>query len=210
MSQGGVKATRQEWLETLRRCVLKELNSANFNAVPRSQSNEKLPTFSLFHDVRLYAVPPENEKPVPTGPIGPIDETADQFYEFLKEQHTNSALLKEELEENFTRWKEACHHRAVFARILKSLVKRKFLRYVHRSKRYVPRFRDPVVRRATASALSVQEGIFVGEIKFEPTKPIPPRERLSTKLSIRNDRDVDVSIERTEWFQRSHLFSITD
>lgn len=60
-----------------------------------------------FHDGRLYAVPPENEKPVPAGPIGPIDATADLFYGFLNEQPTSSGVLKEEFDEYFPRWKEA-------------------------------------------------------------------------------------------------------
>eukprot|EP01033_Poteriospumella_lacustris_P019562 gene19562-14185_t len=185
MSQDGVKVTRQEWLESLFGYLLPcpegvELSQLG-NEVPTSQCSEKLPKYAKipkidnrfhFHDGRLYAVPPENEKPVPTGPIGPINESADQFYGFLKEQPTNSSLLKEEIEEYFTRWKTAYHHRAVFAGVLKSLVKRKFLRFVHKSKRYVPSFRDPLVQRAARSALSVQDGIFVGEIKFEPAKPI--------------------------------------
>eukprot|EP01033_Poteriospumella_lacustris_P016133 gene16133-11537_t len=61
--------------------------------------------------------------------------------------------------------------------------------------------------------LPCPEGVELSQLgnEFEPAKPIPPGERLSTTLSIRNDRDVDVSIERTEWFQQhSHLFSITD
>lgn len=218
---GGNMLPRQEWLDMAFAYV--SMYPAGVEGtqlgigVPRSRCSERLPTYSRipnidrrfrFHNNRLFAVPPENEEPVPTGPIGDTDSTADQFYAFLGRQNTSSALLKDELERYFNRWRAESQQRAPFARVLTSLVRRKLLRWVNRSKRYVPRFRDPLVQRATRSSRSTRGGIFVGEIKFEPAETIPGVMLETTRL-IRNDTTNDVVVEHVNWFQRAPLFSIT-
>lgn len=214
--------SRQEWLEVAFEYVSMFPDGVEGTqlgiVVPRNRCREKLPTISRlpnidrrfrFHNNRLYAVPPEDEMPVPTGAIGDVDSTADQFYAFLGRQNTSSAMLIDELERYFNRWRAESHQRATFTRVLQSLVRRNFLRFVKRSGRYVPRFRDPLFRRATSSSRSTRGGIFVGEIKFEPVETIPGV-RLHTRLLIRNDSVSDVVLEQVEWFQRSPLFFITD